>query len=152
MVQLLTSLFHALLSLAILLAVQVALNHAVPPTIVLLPLALVPLSLLSLGISWLLAATAVYWRDIGQVVGVAVTGLLFISPVFFPADALPARFRFVTAWNPVAYPIELTRALVLTGVWPNWLVWFGVTVLCGLWAWLCFCCFQRLRRGFADVL
>ena len=151
-VQLLTSLFHALLSLGILFVAQVALYGTVPLTILLFPMALVPLSLLSLGVGWLLAATGVYWRDIGQVVGVAVTGLLFVSPVFFPANALPVRFRFVADWNPVAYPIELTRSLFLDGVWPNWTVWLGVTVLCALWAQLCFACFERLRRGFADVL
>jgi len=151
-VQLLTSLFHVLLSLIILVIVQLAVSGSVPPTIVLFPLALLPLSLLSLGVGWLLAATGVYWRDIGQMIGVLVTGLLFVSPVFFPADALPARFRFVAEWNPVAYPIELMRSLVLAGKLPNGYVWLGVTAACAFWAWVCYSCFQRLRRGFADVL
>ena len=151
-VHLLTGLFNALLSLIILVIVQLAVSGSMPPTIVLFPLALVPLSLFSVGVGWLLAATGVYWRDIGQMVGLLVTGLLFVSPVFFPADALPARFRFVAEWSPIAYPIDLMRSLMLVGKVPNGYVWLAVTIVCAFWAKTCLSYFQRLRRGFADVL
>lgn len=152
LVQLGASLFHAFLSLLILVAANALFNHSVMPTLVLAPLVFVPLALFCLGCSWLLAATGVYWRDIGQLVGVVVTGLLFVSPVFFPAEALPERWRFLAEWNPLAYPIGLLRTVVLAGGVPSLPTWLASLLFCLVWAWGGYFCFQRLRSGFADVL
>ena len=152
LVQLGASLFHATLSLAILVLAQWVAKGFVPPSLVLTPLVFVPLSLLAIGTGWLLAATGVYWRDIGQLTGLVVTGLLFVSPVFFPADALPERWRFIAAANPLTYPIEFLRAVAIQGSVPQWQGGLLHSALSALWAWFGYCCFQRLRKGFADVL
>lgn len=151
-VHLLTSLFHAALGLLILSFVQLLVLGKIPLTIFLLPIQLLPLLLFILGLSWLLAATGVYWRDISQVIGLFVTGLLFISPVFFPSNALPERWRLLTTLNPLSIPIEESRSLILLGELPDigpWLIYLAFA-LCT--AWIGFYCFQQLRKGFADVL
>ena len=86
-------LFHSLVSLAVLLLVQIVLNHSLPWTVVFFPLVLLPLIFASLGVAWFLAALGVFVRDISQITGVFTTVLMFLSAVFYPLSALPVRYQ-----------------------------------------------------------
>jgi lipopolysaccharide transport system permease protein len=46
-----------------------------------------------LGLSWILASLGVFIRDVPQTIGILVTILMFLSPVFYPLSALPAVFQ-----------------------------------------------------------
>lgn len=151
-VHLLASLFHAAISLLVLLSAQLLLTGYLPGTLIFAPLVFLPLLLMVAGVSWFLSATGVYWRDIGQIIGLLVTGLLFVSPIFFPISALPTQWRFLAEFNPLSYPIELFRQLLLLGQPPAWDSWAAYTAFSAMLAWLGFATFQYLRRGFADVL
>ena len=146
------ALFHACASLVVLLAVFVAVNGAVPWTIVFVPLTLLPLLVLGLGMGWIFASLGVFIRDLGQVVGVFTTVLLFLSPVFFPVSALPPALRPWIFINPLSFIIEQTRAVVVWGKLPDFeglgIYLAGATVV----AWLGYAWFQKTRKGFADVL
>jgi len=111
-----------------------------------------PLALLALGCVYGFAALGVYLRDLSQLVGFIALTLLFLSPVFYPASAVPENWRFVIAINPLATFIEMTRGAVLFDRWPAAM---PLLVLWGLGfatAWIGFFGFQRSRKGFADVL
>jgi lipopolysaccharide transport system permease protein len=41
-----------------------------------------------LGLSWILASLGVFIRDVPQTIGILVTILMFLSPVFYPLSAL----------------------------------------------------------------
>jgi len=149
---LLASLFHAVFSLSVLFVATLLTTGKLPITLFFFPLIFLPLILFTAGTAWLLAALGVYWRDIGQVVSISLTGLLFLSPVFFPLEAIPARWRFIAHANPLTYPIEQLRAVALHGQLPIWSGWLLVLVASLIWASLGLYIFNRLRRGFADVL
>ena len=147
-----SALFHALISLLVLLLAQLLIMGTLPWTVILFPLILLPFVLLLMGISWLLAATCVYVRDIAHVTGVFTSILLFVSPVFFPITALPENLQWAIYLNPITLIIEQSRAVLILGQVPNFLA-LGVYSLISLaTAWLGFWWFQRLRGGFADVL
>ena len=125
---------------------------SVPWTVVLLPIVWLPLVPLCLGLSWALGALGTYVRDVGQVVSMVVAALVFISPVFFPVEALPARVQQWMWLNPLAPVMTQTRTVLLQGVSPDWSAWalnllgcLGIAVLGAL-------LFNRLRQGFADVV
>jgi lipopolysaccharide transport system permease protein len=121
-------------------------------TSVLFPLALLPMLLVTLGMTWLLAALSVYLRDLEQLVGVAITALMFMTPIFYPLSALPVEFRRWFVLNPLAAPVEFARDLLYWGKLPD-AGSFAIYTLSGfLVAWAGFAVFQKLRRGFADVL
>jgi len=146
------SLFHTAVSLIVLVLASLLLNGAVPWTLVLLPVVLLPLCILSLGCSWVLASLGVYLRDVGQVVGVLTTVLLFLSPVFFPLSAIPERWRSVMLANPLTFIIEQSRNVLIWGRLPDW-TGLGLYCLAALlFAWLGYAWFQKTRKGFADVL
>ncbi|WP_256262424.1 ABC transporter permease [Pseudomonas gingeri] len=145
-------LLHAMASLSIWLVFHLLFIGLPPLTALLLPFALMPLVLFSMGVSWLLAAVGVYLRDISQVVGAFTTALLFVSAVFYPINALPEAYRPLLLLNPLALIIEQVRGVLFWGVPIKPLDWAAGMVLACAVAWLGFRCFQRMRKGFADVL
>ena len=147
-----SALFHALISLVVWLIAYLILFGMPHLTALFLPLVILPLLLLTLGISWALASLGVYLRDISQFIGIFTTVLLFLSPIFYPASALPEQYRPLLLCNPLTPTIEQIRDVLFWGKVPDPLLL--AASLCGaaLIAWLGFAWFQKTRRGFADVL
>jgi lipopolysaccharide transport system permease protein len=124
----------------------------IPITALCLPLIWTPLILGSLALSWLLATLGVFLRDIGQVVGVLVSILMFLSPVFFPLSATPNGLRWVLEINPLAIIIEQTRQVLILNIAPrldSLILEVGISlVACEV----CYRVFKRMKPAFADVI
>jgi lipopolysaccharide transport system permease protein len=146
------ALFHALISLLVLLAAFAMLNGFVHWTVIFVPLVLLPLMIASLGFGWILSSLGVFVRDMGQLIGVLTTALLFLSPVFYPVSALPESFQPWLNLNPLTFIIEQTREVLVWGRLPDWKGLALYFIGAGLFAWLGFFWFQKTRKGFADVL
>jgi lipopolysaccharide transport system permease protein len=146
------SLFHALISLFVLVGAYFALNGYINWTAIFIPLIFLPLALLTLGISWLLASLGVYMRDVGQTIAILISILTFLSPVFYPIDALPVEYQSWMMINPLSFIIEQARAVLILGKLPNWFGLMLYTIFSLLVTMLGFSWFQRTRKGFADVL
>lgn len=151
-VALMSALFHAVVSLAVLLLAQLVLSHALPWTVLLFPFVLLPLVVATLGFSWFLAALGVYLRDVSQITGMFTTALLFLSGVFYPISALPQEYQLILRLNPLAYIIDQSRNTLIFGRMPDPLEWSfymlgAVATAAAGFAW-----FQRTRKGFADVV
>ncbi|MBK1890242.1 ABC transporter permease [Undibacterium sp. 14-3-2] len=151
-VSLFSAMFHMLVSTAVLLLFQLIMNTYLPWTVLLLPFAVLPLALLCLGISWFLSALGVFIRDVGQTIGLLVTGLMFLSPVFFPLSAIPEKWQGLARLNPMVFPIEMARDVLVWGKTPDWAEWGIYLLMTLLVAWAGFVSFQKTRRGFADVI
>lgn len=146
------ALFHALVSLCVWLAFFVAVSGLPAATVAWTPLVLLPLVLLVAGVSWALASLGVYLRDVGQVTSLLTTVLLFMSPVFYPASALPERLQPVYQLNPLTSIIEMLRDVLMWGKAPSPTSLALATLVGAMVAWGGFAWFQKTRRGFADVL
>lgn len=144
--------FHAAVSVAVWLVAYLLLVGVPHPTALLLPLVLLPLALLVMGLTWFLAALGVYLRDVSQFVGILTTVLLFLSPVFFPATALPPSYRPFLFLNPLTPIIESTRDVLYWGKVPAAGPWLASLAVAALVAWVGFAWFQKTRKGFADVI
>lgn len=147
-----SALFHAAISSLVLILAQLVVLGSIPWTFWMLPLVLLPLMVLTMGISWLLASLGVFLRDIGQTMGLIATMLLFLSPIFYPISALPENFHGMIHANPLTFIIEQARIVLLEGRLPDisgLLKYLAVSLVV---AWLGFAWFQKTRKGFADVL
>lgn len=128
------------------------LRHHVPWTLALIPLIYFPLFFQLLGISYFIAALGAYFRDVSQVVQPILFSMMFLSPVFYPVEMSPRWLYPIFVINPLTYPIETSRAVLLGDVGLSLPTWglhsaIGVAVfLAGRWF------FNRVRGGFADVL
>ena len=88
-VAVLAGLFHLALNLVALLAAAAIARGGLPLSILALPLVLIPFVPLLLGLGWFLASLGVFIRDVGQITSLAVTLMMFLSPVFYPVSSLP---------------------------------------------------------------
>jgi lipopolysaccharide transport system permease protein len=146
------ALFHLAITLLVWLLFYVVLFGVPPITGLLVPVVLLPLALVILGLTWFLAALGVYLRDVGQIVGVVTSTLMFLSPIFYPITAIPDRMRPFLYLNPLTLAVEQVRDVLMLGKLPDWSR-FGVFLACGLViACAGFAFFQKTRKGFADVL
>jgi lipopolysaccharide transport system permease protein len=146
------TLFHAGISVGVLIGFGAVVLGTVPWTVVLLPIVWFPFVLLTMGVCWFLAATGVFMRDVGHVVGVLTTAMLFLSPIFYPIDALPPVYRSWIQINPLTFVLEQVRGVMIFGRPPHWLGLALYWVASAAVASLGFAWFQKTRRGFADVL
>ena len=144
--------FHLLVSLGVWLIFYVAVMGLPAWTLLQLPLAVLPLALVVLGACWFLAALGVFLRDVAQVVGVAVSVLMFLSPIFYPLTSLPAGLRWLVELSPLTFSVEQSRRVMMWGQPLQWQPWLVHTLCAAVAAWAGYVFFQRLRRGFADVL
>ena len=147
-----SALFHAGISFLVLFTFMLVIDHPIHWTLIFLPIILLPLLLLILGLSWMLASIGVYVRDIGQFIGLILTMLLFLSPIFYPASALPESVRDYLFLNPLSFVIEQARAVTLYGQLPDWSGLVVYYMLASIVAWAGLIWFMKTRKGFADVL
>ena len=146
------AIFHAITSLGILLIFELIAFHKIPLSIFWIPIVWLPLVLGTLACTWLLSAAGVFLRDIGQLIGVLLNMLMFLSPIFFPISALPEKWQPVLALNPIAAVIEQTRIVSIQGDNPN--ISF---IIVGLLSTMIGCelslrIFRKSKNAFADVL
>ncbi len=146
------SAFFAGLSLLVLVAASLIVRGELTVHLVALPLIGLAFLPVLLGFGWLLSSLGVYLRDLGHIVGLILTPLMFLSPIFYPITALPAFVQDFMLLNPLAVIIDSTRAVVLQAEWPDFVA-LGIYQLVSIGiALLGAACFHKTRRGFADVL
>ena len=147
-----SALFHALISIFVWI-VAYSIFFGLPNfTVLLLPVILVPLVFFTLGISWALASLGVYLRDIAQIIGVVTMSLMFLSPIFYPASALPLEYQRLIYINPLTAAIEQVRGILYFGKMPDPLIFLWYLLGGLVFSWLGFAWFQTTREGFADVV
>jgi lipopolysaccharide transport system permease protein len=147
-----TALFHTLVGLGLLAAVNGVFGSGLHPSLLAVPVILLPYLALLFGLSLLLAALGVYVRDLSQITGVLVMLMLFTGAVFFPRSMVPQVVAGLVDFNPLTWPVAAVRDAMLLGHWPD-VVGFGYYSLASMAVlFVGATCFAKLRRGFADVL
>jgi len=147
-----SALFHGSISLSILLVANLLVSGTIQWTIALLPLVIIPLVFLSLGLTWFLSSLGVFVRDINYMVTLALQVMFYVTPVFYPLEAIPEPFRTIIRLNPLASIVDNFRRVILWGQTPHWselAIWTAVT---GSMMVLGYAWFMKTKKGFADVI
>lgn len=147
-----SALFHAGVSFLVWLIFYTLVFGFPKITLLLFPIIIFPHLCFTMGIVWFLASVGTYLRDVGHIVGILVTALMFLTPIFYPLSAVPERFHTAILFNPLTVVTEETRNVLIWGTHPDWIPYIELTILSILIAWFGFAWFQKTRRGFADVL
>jgi lipopolysaccharide transport system permease protein len=128
-------------------------THTLHPTLVLLPLVWITQFLLTAGLAYLTAGLTVFLRDIPQTLTVFLNLWFYVTPIIYPASAIPANFRSWVFWlNPIATISEVYRDVVLVGEISHWREWSVTVLISGVVFLIGIKVYQRLRPAFADVL
>jgi ABC-type polysaccharide/polyol phosphate export systems, permease component len=121
-------------------------------TMLLLPLTLLPMIFIAMGVSLLLASLGVYLRDIQQLVNIATQILFFMTPIFYPIQVVPEKYRWVLQCNPLSVIVEQTRGLFLFGQVPDVKALLLIYIVALVVFQLGLVWFVKIKKGFADVL
>src|ERR1700751_1030672 len=118
-----------------------------------LPLFTLMAFLAALGPGLLLTALNVKFRDFRYVVPFIVQFGLFISPVGFSSDIIPADWRLLSSLNPIVGVIDGFRWSICRGASPIYLPGFALSILViTLFLLVGFWYFRKTERTFADVI
>ncbi|WP_233411906.1 ABC transporter permease [Paraburkholderia kururiensis] len=147
-----TSLFHAGISLVVWTIFSAFVYGTVHWTLIFVPLIFVPLIFMAAGVSWIISSLGVYVRDIGQVIGVLTSVIMFLCPIFYAIESLPKPFQALLLINPLTLIIQQARRVMIDGAMPDFGTLAMYTAASMAFAWLSLAWFQRARDGFADVL
>jgi len=111
-------------------------------------------SVLVLGISWIISSVVVFFKDIGQFVGMIIQFGFWLTPIFWSMKMVPEQYQWLIKLNPVYYIIEGYRNSMIYHKW----FWEDMTLTIYFWAvtllffGLGALTFKKLRPHFADVL
>jgi lipopolysaccharide transport system permease protein len=76
-------------------------------------------AMISVGIVWILAAINVFFRDLGQIMGLAILILMMVSPIGYTEDMIPAALRPILTLNPLYYIILCYQRSMLFNLPPQ---------------------------------
>jgi lipopolysaccharide transport system permease protein len=138
-------------TLALLLGI-VVIRHQLHPTLIYLPVLLIPQFIATIGGAWLLASLGVFIRDIVQGTTLVLMAWMYLTPIIYPETIVPDAYRPIVNFNPFSSLIRSYRRIMIEGAGPDWagltyfLAFAIVAFLLGYW-W-----FARTRKNFADVV
>jgi lipopolysaccharide transport system permease protein len=120
--------------------------------LLLVPVFVISMMLLALGISMLLAAINVRYRDVKYALPFIIQIWLFVTPIIYPVTFLPAKYQKVLALNPMAGIVEGLRACLFSAhqmpwklVEISWAVTLLLLIVGALY-------FRKTERTFADIV
>ena len=119
--------------------------------LLLFPVLVILTALLATGVGMWLSALNVKYRDIRFALPFMVQFWMFLSPVFYPSNVLPAKYRWAFALNPLTGMIDAYRSS-LFGQPVNW-AGLGISSLITI-AILVYgsYTFRRMEKTFADIV
>lgn len=106
---------------------------------------------LTLGLGFIGAAFNVFYRDVKHLFILGLQIWLYASPIIYPIETVPERFRSLYFLNPMAGIIESYRAVLLYQQIPGPYILISATValiilFAGYWG------FKKVEFQFADVI
>ncbi len=99
-------------------------------TALLLPIPLLYVLFFAMGISMLLSALTVYFRDVLHLYAVILTAWMYFTPIFYPVNALPQMMQNILKINPLYHYVSYVRDILMYNTVPS----FSANFICFIWA------------------
>ena len=138
--------------LLILVLCAVVYQGAVHQSLLFLPLIALPQILFTVGVSWILASLGVYIRDMRHLITLALSAWMYMTPIVYPASAMPENLKFICWINPVAGFVSDYRRVILEGHPPDFMQYGFYASLSLVLFFFGYYFFMKTKRSFADVM
>jgi ABC-type polysaccharide/polyol phosphate export permease len=89
------------------------------PTLWFLPIALLLLTIFTLGVALLMSAIAVFFVDVVDMYQIFVASVFYLTPVMYPPSILPPGYVWYLNLNPIYHLLEAFRRPIIFGVLPG---------------------------------
>jgi lipopolysaccharide transport system permease protein len=84
----------------------------------------------AIGLAMIVAVLNVFFRDVGQFLGIFLQFWFWFTPIVYPAAILPEKIRdLLLTWNPMASVITAYQTMLVSGRWPQWETLIPVSLL-----------------------
>ena len=117
------------LSLIVLFSIMLVVGAPLYPTLAFLPVSLLIVGIFTLGASLALTAVSVVFGDVREMVQAGLPALMYLTPIIYPIEIIPDRFRWLVKLNPLVYIVEIVRDPIYYGILPSHLTLLLATVL-----------------------
>jgi len=118
-ITLVSHLVHFILALPVLLLFILAAKTTLTWTVLALPLIITVQFVFMLSLAYLLSTIHVTFRDTQYLLNILLLLGFYLTPVFYDSTAVPPRFHLIYSLNPMYHLINAYRAILLHGVWPD---------------------------------
>ena len=119
LVPILSTVVTEAMALTIIMVAAYILLEQVSYYLLMLPLLVLIRLIFSLAVGYIVAILAVFIQDLRQALGLILTMVLFLTPVFYPVEMIPAQFVVFNDFNPIFHLLDAYRALLLRGEMPG---------------------------------
>lgn len=128
---LLSELVNFALAMLPLLALVMIIGNGLSLALLFLPVPIIIMSIFTLGVSFILAATTVFFHDIMDMYQLLLMPWLYLTPIIYPVEIIPAKFLPILKLNPMYYIIDCFRTPIYLGHLPAFMhvVWAGLSAL-----------------------
>ena len=113
----LRALLDFLPTMAVYAVFQFVLNQPFGLPLIMLPVVIVLMTVLNMGLAFLLAAATVFFRDTTNFLPYITRLLMYVSPVLFATYEIPANLKKYLQWNPL-YPFYACLEAIFRAHWP----------------------------------
>lgn len=146
------NLVNYLLSLFILIPALLITEIPLTPALAAFPVILLIQTFLVAGLTVLLAAANVYFRDLEHITGVMIMAWFFFTPVIYPLEMVPAEVKGFFNLNPMLPLINAYQDIFFHGRFPDWAGMGGFTIGAVIFFIISLVIFRRLQRNFAEAI
>ncbi len=115
----LSSVINFLISMIPLFIAALVTHAPIRPALLLLPFSIICTVVLCIGLSFILSAAMVYFRDTQFLWNVISVLWMYATPIFYPESILPQQLLPLFKMNPLYHFIRFTRTIMLDGVSPE---------------------------------
>jgi ABC-2 type transport system permease protein len=107
------------LSLLVLFPIMLIVGAPMHLTLFFLPVSLLLVGIFTLGVSLACTAVSIFFGDVREMVQAGMPALMYLTPIIYPIEVVPDRFRWLIKLNPLVYIVEIVRDPIYYGILPS---------------------------------
>lgn len=131
---------------------MIILRIKVSSLIVFLPFILLVQIFFTLGLSFFLSSFNLFYRDVKYMMNLVFMLWFYLTPIIYPVEIFPQRYRFIFQLNPMSVLINALRRSIFGGGTLNWLS-IAIAIVLSLTLFeIGYRVFKKLEGTFADVV
>ena len=99
--------------------IMIGFHQPIKPSMILLPVAILIMSLFTLGFSLFISTLAVFFVDVVDMYSVLLSAWFYLTPIIYPFSIVPASLAIYLKLNPLFPLVNLFRTIIYSGEVPS---------------------------------
>lgn len=147
-----TNMIHFMIAIPVLAVFLFLGGNSLGASLLALPVVITVQYLFTLGLAYLVATLNVMFRDTQHLLELLLRLYMFLNPIFYTIDHVPAEYRDIYRLNPMVPLFEAYRAVLMKGEQPDWTALAGIALLGGVFLVVGRMIFHHFSARFVDEL